>query len=146
LLAFKDGQQIFLSLGNDRPQILIQLEDFVIRAIIALSEGKSMEKAMDDLHSQLSSLVVDLRKDAVALAWFNLEKPPLENPSNPPPYEFPSTHTAADSFNFFNPLPNAPRGGTNFIKETFQGQFCFLNMIFESIQRVFTNRGFGVSS
>jgi hypothetical protein len=96
LLAFKDGRQIFLLLGNDHPQILIQLEDCVIRAIIALSEGKSMEKAMDDLHSQLSSLVVDLRNDDIALAWFNLEKPPLENPSNLPPYEFPSSHTAAD--------------------------------------------------
>jgi hypothetical protein len=120
-LAFKDGQQIFLSLGNDRPKILIQLEKCVIHTIIALSEGKSMKKAMDKLHSQLSSLVNDLCNDDVALAWFNLEKPPLENLSNPPPYEFPSSHSAADSFNFFNPLPNAPGRGVGFLKETFQG-------------------------
>jgi hypothetical protein len=146
LLAFNMGQQMFLSLGNDHPEILIQLEDCIIHAIVALSEGKAMEKAMDELHSQLSTLLNDLRNDDVALAWFNLEKPALESHSNPPRYEFPSSHSDADSFKFSNPLPDAPGKGPNFIKETFQGLFSFLNMIFEPFQTVFTNRRIGVSS
>jgi hypothetical protein len=80
-----------------------------------------MEKAMDELYSQLSSLVKDLRNDDDALAWFNLEKPPVENLSKPPPYEFPSSHSAAESFNFFNPLPNDPGRGVGILQETFQG-------------------------
>jgi len=74
----------FLALGNDRPQILLQLEDCVLQAIISISEGKVRENAMETLYTQLLSLEKDLVKDAEALAWFNMVKVPF-TPSTPPP-------------------------------------------------------------
>lgn len=66
---------MFLTLGNNRPQILVQLEDSVLHAIIAISKGESSEVAIDGLHSQIESLEEDLRNDSEALNWFNLAKP-----------------------------------------------------------------------
>ena len=50
----------FFVLGNDRPQILVKLEDCVLQAIISISEWKSHEYAMDTLYSQLFSMEKDL--------------------------------------------------------------------------------------
>ena len=80
----------FVVLGNDRPQVLIQLEDCVLHAIISISKGKPRDSVMDGLHSQLSSLQNDLLNDSEALSWFNLVTACPASPSTPPPSEFPS--------------------------------------------------------
>jgi hypothetical protein len=76
-------KKIFVALGNDRPQILITLEDHVLQAIIGISEGMSIQDAMDKLYSQIKSLQDDLADDVVALSWFNLTSPPSDIPSTP---------------------------------------------------------------
>jgi hypothetical protein len=86
--------RIFLSLGNDRPQILIELEDCVLKVIMAISEGKPFENAMDALYSQISSLEKDLANNDEALNWFNLENPALLFPATPPASVHPSTPSA----------------------------------------------------
>jgi hypothetical protein len=63
---------MFNAFGNDRPQILVKLEDCVLEAIIAISEGTLREDAMHALHSQISVLKKDLENDIDALSWFNL--------------------------------------------------------------------------
>jgi hypothetical protein len=80
---------MFEALGNERPQILIQLEDCVLKGIIAISEGKPREEAMHTLYSQLLSLKKDLDNDENALTWFYL--PP---PIPPPIPQFPTTPLA----------------------------------------------------
>jgi hypothetical protein len=80
--------QTFLALGNKRPQIIVELEDFVLEAVISISEGRSRESAMDKLYSQLSSLEDNLVKDDEAMSWFNLATAPFFIPSTPPPSEF----------------------------------------------------------
>lgn len=65
-------EKIFEALGNNRPEILIRLEDHVIQAIIAISEGKSLDDALDNLHSQFLPLEKDLANDKDALTWFKL--------------------------------------------------------------------------
>ena len=84
----------FFTLGNDRPQILVKLEDCVLQAIILISEGKSREYAMDTLYSELFSMEKDLAKDNEALTWFNLVTAPFAIPSMPPPSKFPSKSSA----------------------------------------------------
>jgi hypothetical protein len=78
------GQKIFSALGNNRPQILVQLEDFVLQAIVAISEGKPRDPVMDSLHAQVLSLEQDLAKDKDALAWFDLSIAVPVTPSTPP--------------------------------------------------------------
>lgn len=70
--AFINLNQIFLALGNNRPQILVRLEDHVLQAIIGISEGKSREDAMDTLYTQILPLEKDLTNDDDALNWFNI--------------------------------------------------------------------------
>jgi hypothetical protein len=65
-------EKTFLALGNKRPAILVTLEDAVIRAIVAISEGKSTEVAIDSLYVQISPLLKDLANDNEALSWFDL--------------------------------------------------------------------------
>jgi hypothetical protein len=77
--------KVFQALGNDRPQILVQLEDCVIQAIISISEGKLRENAMETLYSQLLSLEKDLVNDSKALAWFRLATASSATPSTPRP-------------------------------------------------------------
>jgi len=115
------ASQIFLALGNDRPQILVQLEDYVLQAIIALSEGKSRETVVDALHAQFSSLKKELDNDEAALAWFDLEKIPVDVLSTPPPSYFVSNPSAA--FEFFNPMPSVQGQISKIFKDTFQGWF-----------------------
>jgi hypothetical protein len=108
-------QKIFNALGNDRPQILIQLEDCVLEGIIAISEGMPREEAMCTVYTQLSSLKMDLGKDINALSWFNLSLDALAVPSTPPS-EFLSTPMA----------PSVSVGDLRFnLKEMIQGQWCF---------------------
>jgi hypothetical protein len=88
-------KKIFLALGNDRPKILIQLEDYVLQAIIAILEGKSREDIMGTLYSQILSLEMDLANDNEALNWFNLSATDFSIPPTPPLSNFPSTPLAA---------------------------------------------------
>ena len=101
--------KIFDALGNERPQILVQLEDFVLECIISISEGKPREEAVQFLYSRISPLMKDLGKDAEALGWFNLyndagaintESIDSDSESTPPPPEFPSMSDVSED------LPN----------------------------------------
>ena len=65
-------KKIFLALGNNRPQILVQLEDRILHAIIAISEGESSETVIDALHLQILLLEKDLDNNDEALNWFDL--------------------------------------------------------------------------
>lgn len=84
-------KKIFRALGNDRPQILVQLEDHVLQAIIGISQGNSREEAMGTLYSQILSLENDLANDNKAMGWFNLCADPSSIPSSIITSEFPST-------------------------------------------------------
>jgi hypothetical protein len=64
--------KIFLALGNDRPQILIDLEDYVLHAIIDISEGKATEDVIEALYLQIQSREKDLGINRKALNWFDL--------------------------------------------------------------------------
>jgi hypothetical protein len=90
-------KKIFMALGNERPQILIQLEDCVLQAIIAISEGKSRVVVMDYLYSQVLSLQDDLAVNKEALAWFNIIKPEDKTPPNPTSSQLPQTPSAGQS-------------------------------------------------
>ena len=98
--------EIFAALGNDRPKILIELEDHVLQAIIGISEGISIEGAMDNLYAQILSRQEDLANDDVALTWFNLGCDGLAIPSTTQPLDIPSTPFLETS---------------NVIKDKFQG-------------------------
>lgn len=110
-----------LALGNNRPKILVQLEDHVLRAIISLSEGMSREKAIDTLYTQILALKEDLANDEVALAWFDLARAPCDFPSTPPKSKFSSSLLADDPFAFRNCSPN--NQVMQFFKEGFHGRF-----------------------
>ena len=71
--------------------MLVKLEDFVLRAIINISEGKSSEDVIDALSLQIQSLENDLDSNDEALTWFNLATVAIQTPSNPLSTEFPST-------------------------------------------------------
>ena len=64
--------QTFVALGNNRPQILVKLENCVLGAIMDISQGKSRDNAIENLYSQLSSMEDELCRDNDALTWFNL--------------------------------------------------------------------------
>jgi hypothetical protein len=90
-------QKIFSALGNNRPQILVQIEDFVLQAIISISEGKPCDEVLDTLCSQVSSSENSLQEDEVAMNWFNFSTSDLDIPSRPIPSEIPSTPFAGQS-------------------------------------------------
>lgn len=107
-------KKVFNALGNERPQILIQLEDRVLEGIIAISEGKPREEAMAVLYSQISALKMDLAKDDDALSWFDLSSDPFAIVSSPTLPEFPST-----------PLARYVPADLRFhLKDKFLGQCC----------------------
>ena len=83
--------KVFVALGNNCPQILVELEDRILEAIIAISEGKSSETAVDILYSELLLLEKDLSNDDNTMNWFNLFTTYFSMPSTPPPSVFPST-------------------------------------------------------
>jgi len=82
---------MFLALGNDRPQILVELENRVLDGVIAITEGKSPDNVLDILYSQVLLLEKDLSNDLDALKWFDLFTPRFSMPSTPPESVFPST-------------------------------------------------------
>jgi hypothetical protein len=88
-------------LGNNRPRILVQLEDCVLRAVIGILEGRSHEDALDTLHSQILSLEKELSNNDEALDWFNVYSAPISTPSTPPPTECAFTHLPRMEFNLF---------------------------------------------
>ena len=92
--------KIFVALGNDRPPILVRLEDCVLKAIISISEG-SRENAMDTLYSEISPMEKDLANDKDAMTWFNLSMTDSAAPAMPTPYEIPSTPLPGESDFFF---------------------------------------------
>jgi len=87
--------KIFNALGNERPEILVRLEDCVLEGIIAISEGKPREEAMHMLHSRISTLMKDLAKDDSALSWFNLFNDAFPVHPTTTPSDFPSTPSSS---------------------------------------------------
>jgi hypothetical protein len=92
-------KKIFLALGNDRPEILIRIEDRILEAILNISKGKRLDEAVGDLYSQIVALEDNLADDNVAMRWFSLPKPPgqqeisirdahFPNPSTPLPLDY----------------------------------------------------------
>ena len=114
-------EKTFFAFGNDRPHILIKLENCVLQAIIGISEGNSRENAMDILYSELSSLYDDLAKDDVAMAWFDIARAPTAIPSTPPPSEFPSS-PGGGIFDIFNPPSVVQAAVPKLFNNMFQGQ------------------------
>jgi hypothetical protein len=88
--------KVFIALGNDRPQILFDLEDKVLEAIISICEGRSREDVMETLCSQLRALEQKLVEDEAALTWFDFNNAAASSSSTPLPSEGQS-----------NPLPGA---------------------------------------
>jgi hypothetical protein len=88
--------QLFNALGNNRPPILIRLEDQVLQAIVDISEGKPREGVMDNLYLQLGTMEKDLANDEDAMNWFNFTAAGSIS-STPAPSDVRST-----------PLPGAP--------------------------------------
>jgi hypothetical protein len=84
-------KKIFVALGNNRPRILVELEDCVLRAIIAISKGTPTDMVVDLLHSQIQSLQKDLGEDVEALNWFKLADKDILTTLTPPPSEIPTT-------------------------------------------------------
>ena len=80
-----------------RPKTLVKLEDCVLEAILAISEGKAREKVLNYLFSQLISLEEDLAKDDEALGWFDLAVGSSLRHSSIPSSEIPSTPLAGKS-------------------------------------------------
>ena len=87
--------QIFSALGNDRPEILVKIEDCILETIISLSEGKSRETSMHDLYQRLLPLEKDLRTNDDAMQWFKMSAsiPSTPQPSDPQSSELQSIPT-----------------------------------------------------
>ena len=83
ILIDNNNQKVFNALGNNRPEILIWLEDQVLHAIIDISEGKPREDAMSTLYSQIRSKEKELADDDAALNWFNLHTTPSSKTTTP---------------------------------------------------------------
>ena len=64
--------KVFAVLGNNWPQVLIQLEDCVLHGILTISAGKSSEEVIGTIYSQLQSLEKELTSNSVALNWFDI--------------------------------------------------------------------------
>jgi hypothetical protein len=88
--------KVFIALGNDRPQILFDLEDQVLLAIASICEGRSREDVMENLCSQLRALESKLVEDEDALTWFHFDHAAHARSSTPPPEHqskfLPGTH------------------------------------------------------
>jgi len=90
--------KIFLALGNDRPKVLIKLENSVLEAIIEISKGKATEAVVDTLYGQIESLQTDLENDEKALDWFQLSNSPSSPPLTPAVTALGLTASAGQSF------------------------------------------------
>jgi len=71
-------------LGNDRPKILVKVEDCVLQAIFDLCEGKAITPVIDALHLCVEMLQKDLGNDEEALNWFDFSRPAFSAPLTPP--------------------------------------------------------------
>ena len=118
--------KIFNVLGNERPGILVKIEDCILEAIIALSEGQLRENAINDLYSKIMVLEHDLCKDESALTWFNF---PTSSriPSTPPLSGLPVTPSSGLSnlFNSFH-LLTVNEGFPNLHTDMIQGKWSIL--------------------
>jgi hypothetical protein len=108
--------KVFVALGNDRPPILVKLEDSVLEAIIAISEGKSSENVLDTLYSQVILLEEDLKNDSNAMNWFNLLTPSFSAVPTPPTPSFSALPTPPASV-----FPLTRSGDQNLNQGEFQG-------------------------
>ena len=106
--------KVFVALGNDRPAILVKVEDTVLEAVIAISEGKSSDSVLDTLYSQVKLLMEDLKNDNNAMNWFNLLTPSFSALPTPPASVFhsasvfPSTIPSPPSSVFPSTIPTPP--------------------------------------
>jgi hypothetical protein len=75
--------QLFMALGNDRPPILIRLEDEVLQAIVGISKGKPRRDVINALYSGIKTLEMALATDERSLGWFDFPESPSEVPSTP---------------------------------------------------------------
>lgn len=82
--------EMFIALGNNRPQVLVNVEDKVLEAIVAVSDGMSPQKVLDVLYSEVFLLEKDLSSDVEAMSWFDLFTDDFSIPT-PPPSAFHST-------------------------------------------------------
>ena len=81
--------KVFVALGNNHPQILVNLEDKILEGIVTISEGTSPKNVLDSLYSEVLLVEKDLSNDVEAMTWFNLLTPNYSLPSTPPPSVFP---------------------------------------------------------
>jgi hypothetical protein len=105
--------KMFIALGNDRPQILVRLEDHVLQAIIRVLEGNLRDYVMATLYSEITSLEKDLADDDKAMNWFNFAIASSPIPLANTTLEFPSKPMAA--------LPNLAT-------DMFRGWCCISNL------------------
>ena len=80
-------EKVFIALGNDHPEIIIRVEDEVLKAIVGISEGRPRGELMDVLHAQIGALEQELAKDEHALDWFDFTTTASSISSTPPPAE-----------------------------------------------------------
>ena len=85
----------FVALGNNRPQILVNLEDKILEGIIAISEGSPTENVLDSIYSEMLLAEKDIRSDVDAMKWFDLLTADISIPPTPPPSVFPPTTSTA---------------------------------------------------
>jgi hypothetical protein len=116
----------FLTLGNNRPKILVQIEDCVLHAIVELSKGKSRDNTMDALYSQLFSLKDVLRNDEGALAWFDFATASSAIPSTPSPSSLAPIPFIGGPFDVFIPQLRAQGVVPKNLFNKVQGQ-CLLS-------------------
>jgi hypothetical protein len=87
--------KLFIALGNNRPPILVQLEDYVLQGIVGVMEGRSHEDVLDTIFSQIESIEDHLTGNEDALNWFSLySMDPVSASPRPPPSGIPSTPVA----------------------------------------------------
>jgi hypothetical protein len=72
-----------LALGNNSPQILVNLKDCVLEAVLDILEGKLTKSVIDALYLQIESLQKDLGNDNEALDWFHLSSRTIVAPLTP---------------------------------------------------------------
>lgn len=82
---------MFTGLGNDRPEILVQLEDEVLKAIMGIAEGKPRDQVMSDLYSRIQLLEKVLADDDAALNWFKYRATATSETATPATPAIPST-------------------------------------------------------
>ena len=70
-------------MGNNRPTILVKLEDCVLEAVLDILGGKLTETVIDALYLRVELLQKHLGNDDEALNWFALSRPAPSAPLTP---------------------------------------------------------------